>query len=67
LNAQGTVFNFGNGAAGGVMPARKLQSVGKAILRPFELVTQIAHLLSDDIPYLHFPPAISHGCAEILA
>ena len=49
------------------MPARKLQSVGKVILRPVKLVTQFAHLSSADIPYLHFPPAISHVCAYILA
>lgn len=44
-----------------------LQSVGEIILRPLEVVTQFAHLSPDDISHLHFPPSISHACAEMLA
>jgi hypothetical protein len=38
VNPQGTVLDFGDGATGGVMPARELQPVGKLVLRPTLLV-----------------------------
>lgn len=38
INPQGAVFDFGNGAAGGIMPPRELQLLGKLVLRPTLLV-----------------------------
>ena len=34
INPQGTVFDFRNSAASGVMPTRPLQLVGEHVLRP---------------------------------
>jgi hypothetical protein len=45
INSQRTVFDFRNSAAGGVMPARPLQLVGKQVLRPALLIA-----LSSDEP-----------------
>ena len=62
INPQRAVFNFGNGAARGIMPASILQSVGQIILRPVELVTPFADLSPDKIPLFHceqnFAPAV---------
>jgi hypothetical protein len=57
INPQGTVFNFGDGAAGGVVPARKLQFVGEFVLRPTVLVALSADQPSYEIPPLHFSTA----------
>ena len=46
INPQGAVFDFGNSAARGVMPARELQLVSKFVLRPTALVTLSAHQLA---------------------
>jgi hypothetical protein len=55
INPQQAAFNFCDGIAGGVMPARKLQLVSKHILRPTALVTPSADQPPDEIPLLHFP------------
>jgi len=55
INPQGTVLDFGNGAARGIMPARKLQLVSKNVLRPIVLVAFSANQPPDEIPLLHFP------------
>jgi hypothetical protein len=54
INPQRAVFNFGNGAARDVMPARELQVVGKFILRPTVLVALSADQPPYEIPLLHF-------------
>jgi hypothetical protein len=53
INPQGPVLDFGNGAAGSVMPTRKLQLVSKQILRPTALVAPSADQPPDEIPLLH--------------
>jgi hypothetical protein len=55
INPQGTVFDFGNGAAGSVIPARELQLVGKHVLRPTSLVTLSADQPPYEIALYHFP------------
>jgi hypothetical protein len=55
INSQGTVFNLGDGAACGVMPARKLQLVGEHVLRPTVFVALSADQPPYEIPPLHFP------------
>jgi hypothetical protein len=68
INPQGTVFDFGNGAARGVMPARKLQLVSKHILRPTALVPPSADQPSDEIPLLHSSTgSMSHASAIFLS
>jgi hypothetical protein len=64
INPQGTVLDFGNGAARGVMPARELQLVSKHILRPTALVAPSANQPPDEIPLLHSSTgSISHSSA----
>jgi hypothetical protein len=54
INSQGAVFNFGDGTAGDVMPAHKLQFVGEFVLRPTVLVALSADQPPYEIPPLHF-------------
>jgi hypothetical protein len=56
VNPQQAAFNFGNGVAGGVMPARKLQLVSEYVLRPTVLVAPSADQSPDEISLLHFQP-----------
>ncbi len=53
INPQRAVFNFGNGAALGILPASILQPVGEIILRPVEVVTPLTDLSPDKIPFFH--------------
>jgi hypothetical protein len=53
INPQRAVLDFGNGAASSILPARKLQLVGKRVLRPAMLVTQSGDLPSDEISFYH--------------
>ena len=53
INPQGAVFNFGNGAARGILPTGILQPVGQVILCPVKLVTPLADLTPDKIPLFH--------------
>jgi len=53
INPQRAIFNFGNGAARGILPASILQPVGQIILRPGEFVTPFADLSPDKIPLFH--------------
>ena len=53
VNSQGTILDLGNGAAGGVIPARKLQFIGEYILRPRVLVAFASDQPTDEIPLLH--------------
>jgi hypothetical protein len=55
INPQRAVFNFGDGAACGVMPACELQFVGEYVLRPTVLVALSADQPPDEIPLLHVP------------
>jgi hypothetical protein len=48
-NADRTAFDLGNGAAGGVVPAGKLQLDGKILLRPAVALAQFDHLPTDQI------------------
>jgi hypothetical protein len=52
-NADRTTFDLGNGAAGGVVPAGKLQLDGKLLLRPAVALAQFVDLSSDQIQLLH--------------
>jgi len=55
INAQRTVFDFGNSAARGVIPARELQLVSERILRPTASVaTPSADQSAYEIPLLHW-------------
>src|SRR5665213_605801 len=58
VNPQQAAFNFGDGIAGGVMPARKLQLVSEYVLRPTALVAPSADQPPDEISLLHFQPLI---------
>jgi len=55
INPQGTVFDFRNGAARGIIPTRELQLVRKHVLRP---TASVAAPSADqppyEIPLLHF-------------
>ena len=51
--AQRTAFDLGNGAAGGIVPAGKLQLDGKLLLRPAITAAQLDDLLSDQVQLLH--------------
>jgi len=42
-------FDLGNGAAGGVVPAGKLQFDGKSLLRPAVTLAQFPDLLSNQV------------------
>jgi len=51
--AQRTAFDFGNSAAGGIVPAGELQFDGKFLLRPAVTLAQFPDLLSNQIQLLH--------------
>jgi hypothetical protein len=48
-DAQETGFDFGNGAAGGVMPSGELQFDSQLFLRPTLALAQLANLFSNQI------------------
>ena len=53
-DAQRTAFNLGNSAARGVVPAGKLQSDSKYLLRPAVFLAQFDDLPSNQVQLLHF-------------
>ena len=55
-DAEQSRLNFGNRAAGGVMPAGKLQSDSKILLRPAVLLAQSDDLLSNQVFHYRFNP-----------
>ncbi|HUA37297.1 MAG TPA: hypothetical protein VMA35_02725 [Candidatus Sulfopaludibacter sp.] len=55
INPQGTVLDFGDSAARGIIPASQLQLAGKSILRPLLLVAFSAHQPPYEIALLHVP------------
>jgi hypothetical protein len=69
INPQRAAFEFGNGVAARLMPARKLQFDGQIRLRQSELITQSAHESPDEneIPLLHtfkFSTLAEASCPE---
>jgi hypothetical protein len=56
INAERAAFEFGNGVAARVMPARKLQLDGEIRLRQSELITQSAYKSPDEneTPLFHW-------------
>jgi len=48
INAQRAAFEFGNGVAARLMPARELQFNGQVWLRQSELITQSAYESPDE-------------------
>ena len=53
INPQRAVFDFGNGAARGILPAGIHQPVGQIALCPLKLVTPFADLSPDKITLFH--------------
>ena len=63
-----TAFDFGDGAAGGVVPASELQLDGKVLLRPAVALAQLADLLSNQVLHVRsnrFTANSSSASAEI--
>jgi hypothetical protein len=63
-----TAFDFGDCAAGGVMPARELQFDSKVLLRPAVALAQFADLLSNQVLHIRsnrFTANSSSASAEI--
>ncbi len=52
-DTQRAAFDFGNGAAGGVVPAGKLQPDSEFLLRPAIAPAQFDNLLSNQVQLLH--------------
>lgn len=65
INSQRAAFNFGNGAARGVVPAGKLQLVGQINLRPVPPVAQSGDVPSDEISFLHHEQNVAGVCSRI--
>ena len=55
-DTQRAAFDFGDGAARGVVPAGKLQLDGKFLLRPAVALAQFDDLPPDQIQLLHLQP-----------
>ena len=56
-DAHRAAFDLGNGAAGGIVPAGKLQFDGKRLLRPAVTLAQFDDLLSNQVQLLHVQPS----------